>query len=128
VSGIERFGSGGPWEDVIGYCRVVKAGPFLLTAGCTSTVDGRVTHPGDPAGQAREAFTIALTALARAGATRGDVVRTRMYITDGAHADAVGAVHAEFFRDVRPVASMFVVAGFLDPAMLFEVEVEAYKP
>jgi enamine deaminase RidA (YjgF/YER057c/UK114 family) len=125
---ISRFSSGGPWEDVIGYSRVVKAGPFLLTAGCTSTVDGRVTHPGDAAAQAREAFGIALSALSRAGASASDVVRTRMYITDRAHADAVGAVHAEFFRDVRPVASMFVVAGFLDPAMLFEVEVEAYQP
>ena len=125
---ISRFSSGGPWEDVIGYSRVVRAGPLYLTAGCTSTVDGRVTFVGDVAGQARTAFGIALGALAQAGAAVGDVVRTRMYITDRAHADAVGAVHAEFFREVRPVASMFVVAGFLDPAMLFEVEVEAYKP
>ena len=125
---ISRFSSGGPYEDVIGYSRVVKAGPFLLTAGCTSTVDGRVTQVGDVAGQARTAFGIALAALAGAGATVEDVVRTRMYITDRAHADTVGAVHAEFFRDVKPVASMFVVSGFIDPAMLFEVEVEAYRP
>ena len=125
---ISRFSSGGPYEDVIGYSRVVKAGPFLLTAGCTSTVDGRVTQVGDVAGQARTAFGIALAALAGAGAAVEDVVRTRMYITDRAHADTVGAVHAEFFRDVKPVASMFVVSGFIDPAMLFEVEVEAYRP
>jgi len=125
---IRRFGSGGPWEDVVGYSRVVAAGPFLVTAGCTSTVDGIVTHRGDAAAQAREAFTIALTSLAAAGAIVDDVVRTRMYIVDRADADGVGAVHAEFFGRVRPTTAMIVVAGFLHPDHLVEVEVEAYKP
>lgn len=125
---IERYGSGGPWEDVVGYSRVVAAGPWLLTAGCTATVDGVVRHLGDAPAQAREAFTIALTALAGAGATVEDVVRTRMYIVDRADASGVGAVHAEFFAKVRPVTAMIVVSGFLDPDHLVEVEVEAYKP
>jgi enamine deaminase RidA (YjgF/YER057c/UK114 family) len=128
MTAVRRFGSGGPWEDTIGYSRVVAAGPWLLSAGCTSTVDGVVTHAGDAAAQAREAFTIALTALAGAGATVDDVVRTRMYIVDRADADAVGAVHAEFFAGVRPVTAMIVVAGFLHPDHLVEVEVEAYQP
>ena len=125
---ISRYGSGGPWEDVIGYSRVVAAGPFLLSAGCTSTVDGKVLHAGDAGAQAREAFTVALAALAQAGATVGDVVRTRMYIRDRADAEAVGAVHAELFGAVRPVTAMIVVSGFLHPDHLVEVEVEAYKP
>jgi enamine deaminase RidA (YjgF/YER057c/UK114 family) len=125
---IERFGSGGPWEDLVGYSRVVVAGPWLITAGCTATVEGRVVHVGDAGGQAREAFTIALTALAGAGATVADVVRTRMYIRDRADSSAVTGAHAEFFRDVRPVTALYVVAGFLDPDHLVEVEVEAYKP
>jgi enamine deaminase RidA (YjgF/YER057c/UK114 family) len=125
---VARYGSGGPWEDVVGYSRVVAAGPWLVTAGCTATVDGVVRHVGDAAAQAREAFTIALTALAGAGATVEDVVRTRMYIVDRADAAGVGAVHAEFFAKVRPVTAMIVVSGFLDPEHLVEVEVEAYKP
>ncbi len=128
VTDIRRFGSGGPWEDVVGYSRVVAAGPFLLTAGCTATVDGQVVHVGDAGAQAREAFTVALTALATAGATVDDVVRTRMYIVDRAHADAVGAAHSELFDHVRPVAAMIVVAGFMHPDHLVEVELEAYKP
>ena len=75
---IKRFSSGGPWEDGYGYSRVVVAGPFALSAGCTSTVDGVVTHVGDAAGQAREAFGIALGSLASAGAQLDQVVRTRM--------------------------------------------------
>jgi enamine deaminase RidA (YjgF/YER057c/UK114 family) len=125
---IQRHGSGGPWEDAVGYSRVVRAGPWLFTAGCTATVDGRVIHLGDAAAQAREAFRIALTALAGCGATVTDVVRTRMYIRDRADAGGVGAVHAEFFHAVRPVTAMYIVSGFLDPEHLVEVEVEAYQP
>ncbi len=128
TSTVRRYGSGGPWEDEVGYSRVVAAGPWLLTAGCTATVDGVVVHVGDAGAQAREAFTLALTALAGAGATVADVVRTRMYVRDRGDADAVGAAHREFFGDVRPTTAMYVVAGFMHPDHLVEVEVEAYKP
>jgi enamine deaminase RidA (YjgF/YER057c/UK114 family) len=123
---VRRYGSGGPWEETIGYSRVVAAGPWLLTAGCTSTVDGVPTHVGDAAAQARQAFTIALTALATAGATVDDVVRTRMYVVNRDDAPAVGGVHAEVFGKVRPVSTMVVVAALMVPEHLVEVEVEAY--
>jgi len=126
MSDVRRYGSGGPWEDVFGYSRVVAAGPFLMTAGCTATVDGVVAHKGDAAAQAREAFTIALNALAQAGAGVDDVVRTRMYVVDRADCDAVGAVHGELFAAVKPAATMVIVAGLIDPELLVEVEVEAY--
>ena len=118
----------GPWEDRYGYSRVVTAGPFVLTAGCTSTVDGAVAHVGDAGGQAREAFRIALDALARAGAGVGNVVRTRMYVVRPADADAVGLAHGELFGTVRPAATMVFVAGLIHPDHLVEVEVEAYVP
>ncbi len=123
---VQRFGSGGPWEDRYGYSRVVRAGDLLLTAGCTATVDGVVTGVGDPRAQALTAFGIALDALAAAGATIGDVIRTRMYVTDAAYADAVAGAHGSLFGAVRPVATLVVVAGLLDPRHLVEVEVEAY--
>jgi enamine deaminase RidA (YjgF/YER057c/UK114 family) len=123
---VTRLGSGGPWEERYGYARVVRAGPFLLTAGCTSTVDGTVLHPGDAGAQAVRAFRVALDALARLGAGVPDVVRTRMYVVDVADCDAVGRAHAEVFGTVRPVATMVVVARLLDPDHLVEVEVEAY--
>jgi enamine deaminase RidA (YjgF/YER057c/UK114 family) len=123
---ISRFGSGGPWEDVYGYSRVVRAGDRLVTAGCTATVDGAVSGIGDVAAQARTAFRIALDALAAAGAGVEDVVRTRMYVTDRSFADAVARVHGELFGAVRPAAALLVVAGLLDPDMLVEVEVEAW--
>jgi enamine deaminase RidA (YjgF/YER057c/UK114 family) len=127
VSTAQRFGSGGPWEDAFGYARAVLAGDFLLVSGCTSTVDGQVRHPGDAAGQARVALRTALDAVERAGGSRTDVVRTRMYVTDIARdGSAVGMVHGEFFADVRPAATMVEVAGLLDPLMVVEIEVDAY--
>jgi enamine deaminase RidA (YjgF/YER057c/UK114 family) len=124
---IDRHGSGGPWEDGYGYSRVVRAGPWLLVAGSTATVDGTVRHVGDPYEQAVLAFRIALDALAGAGGRPEDVVRTRMYVVGSVHADAVGRAHGSVFASVRPVATLVVVAGLLDPEMLVEVEVDAYR-
>lgn len=123
---VQRYGSGGPWERAYGYSRLVRVGDLLLTAGCTATVDGVVRHVGDPYGQAVAAFGIGLAALASAGAAPADVVRTRMYVTDRAHADAVGRAHAAVLGSARPVATLVVVAGLLHPDHLVEVELEAY--
>jgi len=123
---IERLGSGGPWEDVYGYSRVVGAGDRVVTAGCTATVDGEVAGVGDAATQTSVAFGIALEALTRAGVRPEQVVRTRMYVVRREDADEVGRVHGEIFGTVRPAATMVFVAGLIHPDHLVEVEVEAY--
>lgn len=125
---VTRLGSGGPWERTYGYSRVVRAGERVLTAGCTATVDGEVVHVGDPAAQTAQALRIALDALAEVGADVRDVVRTRMYVVDRAHADEVGRAHGVVFGAVRPVTTLVLVAGLLHPDHLVEIEVEAYLP
>ncbi|MCW2938228.1 MAG: Endoribonuclease [Actinomycetia bacterium] len=125
---ITRISSGGPYEAVIGYSRAVVAGPFVLVSGCTATVDGVVVHEGDAYSQAVTALGIALDAVAKAGGSAADVVRTRMYVADMADSDAVGRAHAFYFADVRPAATMVQVSAFIDPRMLVEIEVEAYVP
>jgi enamine deaminase RidA (YjgF/YER057c/UK114 family) len=122
----ERRGSGGPYEDRYGYSRVVRVGPLAVTAGCTAVVDGVVQAIGDAGRQAEIAFGIALSALAEVGVERESVVATRMSILEAADADAVGLAHARVFADVRPAATMVVVAGLIDPAMLVEVELTAW--
>ncbi len=122
----ERRGSGGPYEDSYGYSRVVRVGPLAVTAGCTAVVDGVVQALGDAGRQADIAFGIALAALGEVGVPVESVVATRMSIVDADHADAVGLAHARVFADVRPAATMVVVAGLIDPAMLVEVEVTAW--
>jgi enamine deaminase RidA (YjgF/YER057c/UK114 family) len=125
---ITRISSGGPYEAVIGYSRAVVAGPFVLVSGCTATVDGVVVHEGDAYSQAVTALGIALDAVAKAGGSAADVIRTRMYVADMADSDAVGRAHAFYFADVRPAATMVQVSAFIDPRMLVEIEVEAYVP
>jgi enamine deaminase RidA (YjgF/YER057c/UK114 family) len=126
MSGIQRFGSGGPYEDLIGYSRVVRAGDLFVTAGCTSVVDGALVHDGDPYAQSMTAFGIGIDALATAGCPRQAIVATRMYITDRAHADDIGRAHHDTFDAVRPTSAMIIVAGFLDPRMLVEVELTGW--
>jgi enamine deaminase RidA (YjgF/YER057c/UK114 family) len=123
---IVRVGGSAPWEERYGYCRVVVAGDWALTAGTTATGPDGVLHPGDPHAQTLAAFDTALDALESAGVSRDQVVRTRMYVVNREHQPAVGRAHGEVFGAVRPVATMVVVAGLVDPALLVEVEVEAY--
>lgn len=123
---IERFAGRAPWEERYGYCRVVRAGKWALTAGTTATGPEGVLHPGDAYAQAVAAFMIALDALQAAGVPRTAVIRTRMYVIDIDDAEAVGRAHAELFGAVRPVATMVQVGALADPGHLIEVEVEAY--
>jgi enamine deaminase RidA (YjgF/YER057c/UK114 family) len=122
-----RLGSGAPWESVVGYSRVVVAGDSAWVSGTTATVDGAVAHPGDAAAQTRVALATIERALADAGFVLGDVVRTRMFVTDISRWEAIGRVHGEFFGDIRPATSMVQVAALIDPAMLIEIEADAVR-
>lgn len=122
----ERHGSGGPWEDRFGYARVVRVGPLAMTAGCTSVVDGVVQGAGDAGVQASIAIGTALAALARVGVRPEQVVASRLWITGRAAADDVGLAHGKIFGTIRPVATMVIVNGLLDPDMLVEVELTAW--
>lgn len=123
---IERFAGRAPWEDRYGYCRVVRAGSWVGTAGTTATGPHGVLHPGDPYRQTMAAFRIALDALRQAGVAPEQVVRTRMYVVDISQQELIGAAHRELFGDIRPVATMVQVGALADVDHLIEVEVEAY--
>ena len=122
-----RFGSDTPWEGVVGYSRVVVRGDTAWVSGTTATVDGAVAHPGDAYGQTRQAIANLAEALERAGFSLGDVVRTRMFVTDIARWEEIGRAHGEAFGDVRPATSMVQVAALIDPAMLVEIEADAVR-
>jgi len=124
---VVRLGSDTPWEAVVGYSRVVVHGDMAWVSGTTATVDGAVVHPGDPAGQTRQALANLAAALERAGFTMADVVRTRMFVTDISRWEEVGRAHGEVFRDIRPATSMVQVAALIDPQMLVEIEADAVR-
>ena len=124
---VVRFGSGAPWEGVVGYSRVVVRGEAAWVSGTTSTVDGVVVHAGDAAAQTRQVLGTIRDALERAGFTLADVVRTRMFVTDISRWEEVGRAHGEVFGDIRPATTMVQVAALIDPAMLIEIEADAVR-
>ena len=125
---IERWGSGGPWESIVGYSRVVCTGDYVHVAGTTATVDGQVVGKGHAGEQTRVILRIIGDALGKAGASFDQVVRTRMFVTDVSRWEEVARVHGEVFADIRPVSTMVQVSALIDPGHLVEIEAEAYSP
>ncbi|MEU2419890.1 RidA family protein [Streptomyces sp. NPDC007851] len=124
---VRRVQSGSPWEESFGFARAVAAGDRVLVGGTTS-FEGTVLYgEGDPYEQAKVAFTSAVEAIGEFGLGVGSVIRTRMYLTHARDVDAVGRAHKEIFDGVRPVSTLLVVEGFVDPRILVEVELEAYR-
>lgn len=120
--------SGGPWEAVAGYSRAIVIGDTCWVSGTTDAgPDGKSRHPGDMAGQARAALEVIRAALEQAGFRLSDVVRTRMFVTDISRASEVNPVHAEFFGEVRPAATMVEVSALIEPSLLIEIEVDARR-
>ncbi|MEU0070283.1 RidA family protein [Streptomyces sp. NPDC006332] len=127
MSDLRRVTTGAPWEETFGYSRAVELpNGLVLVSGCTSIVDGEIAG-GDPYEQTVNAFNVAFAALGELGLGREDVVRTRLYLTHARDVEEVGRAHKELFDTVRPAASMIIVSGFVDPSLVVEVEVEAFR-
>ncbi|NBM16293.1 RidA family protein [Streptomyces sp. GC420] len=123
----QRVQGDSPWEETIGFARAVAAGDRVHVSGTMPFV-GRVLYgEGDPYEQARVAFSNALEALGKFGLGAESVIRTRMYLTHARDIDEVGRAHLELFGSVRPAATLVVVSGFVDPRVLVEVELEAFR-
>lgn len=118
--------SGSPYEPKVGISRAVRAGSIVTVAGTAPLgADGRTVGRGDPAAQARRCLEIIRVALEGAGASLRHVVRTRILLTRIEDWEAVGRVHGEFFRDIRPVNTIMQVSRFIDPDWLLEIEADA---
>ncbi|MBF6188345.1 MULTISPECIES: RidA family protein [Nocardia] len=121
-----NISSASEFEDVVGYSRAVRIGDHIAVSGTTAAGPGGTAIGGDDIGaQAREALRRIGIALAEAGASLTDVVRTRIFVTDIARWPEVAAAHAEVFGDIRPAASMYEVRALITPALLVEIEADA---
>jgi enamine deaminase RidA (YjgF/YER057c/UK114 family) len=120
--------SGSPYEPIVGYSRAVRVGNLISVAGTTAGSGGKPVAIGDPEAQTRAIFETIEKALKDAGASLNDVVRTRVYLVDIAHWEAVARVHGEVFADIRPANTTLEVSGFVSPDWLVEIEVDAVVP
>jgi enamine deaminase RidA (YjgF/YER057c/UK114 family) len=119
--------TGSPFEKAAGFSRAVVDGDFCFVAGTTGYDYSTMIMPADVTSQSRNCFKTIEAALKEAGFAMADIVRATYYITDIKNVDAHFEVCGEFLGDIRPAATLLVVAGLLKPEMKIEVEVTAKR-
>ena len=123
--GRQNVSTGGPWEGKIGYSRAVRVGASISVSGSTAMTPSGLVGKGDPYAQTIQALKTIETALQQAGASLGDVVRTRIYMANIDQWQEVGRAHGEIFGTIRPATTMVEVKRLIDPDMLVEIEADA---
>lgn len=121
----KNISSGSPWEDIVGYSRAVRIGNIVEVAGTTAMDGDILTGKGDMYAQTVFVIQKIERALHEAGASLTDVVRTRMFVTDITRWEQAGKAHGEFFKDIKPVATMVEVSKLIGDDLLIEIEATA---
>lgn len=123
---IKKISSGAKWEDIVGYSRAIVAGNRVMVTGTTSVDEnGNIVGIGDAYAQTKYIFQKIEKYLTEAGSSLDKVVWNRIYVTDISKWEDIGRAHAEFFKNVKPCATMVEVKGFIDKDMMIEIETEA---
>ena len=121
----QNISSGAEWEDIVGYSRAVKIGNLIEVAGTTAVVDGKIVGVNDPYLQTKCVLEIIQKAVEEAGASLENVIRTRIFVTNIDHWQEVGKAHGEFFKEIKPAATMIGVKSLINKDLLVEIEAAA---
>ena len=121
----QKISSGSPWEDIVGYSRAIRVGNIIEVAGTTSMDGDVLVGKGDVYAQTIFIFKKIEKALAEAGGSLNDIVRTRMFIVDISRWEEAGKAHGEFFKNIKPVSTMVEVSNLINKDLLIEIEVTA---
>lgn len=118
--------SGSPYEDIVGFSRAVRVGPFIAVGG-TAPIDeeGNTVGVGDIALQTKQCIEVIRIALEMAGASLNDVVRTRMLLTNIEDWSKAANVRASYFKTIKPVDTILQVSRFINSDWLIEIEADA---
>jgi len=123
----EKFSTGAPWEEKVGYSRAIKSGKVIEISGTIALdSEGNSLAAGDPFQQTVEIIKIAKAVLEEAGSSLADVIRTRIYVTDISRWEEVGRAHGEYFREINPATSMVEVSALIRPESMVEIEFTAH--
>ncbi|MEM7373131.1 MAG: RidA family protein [Bacteroidota bacterium] len=125
MKGRKNISSNTIWESSVGYSRAVRVGNIVEVAGTTAVDGDEVMFPNDAYNQAQYVFLKIEQALKDAGADMKHVVRTRMFVTDMELSEEVGRAHGEFFRDIRPAATMVEIYSLIKEGLVIEIEATA---
>jgi len=120
-----KMSTGTRWEKEFAYSRAIKVKDRILVAGTTAVKDGKILGEGDAYEQTLFVLSIIEDAILKLGASRSDVVRTRIFVSDISKYEEIGKAHGEFFKNIDPVTTLVEVNALVDPAMLVEIEAEA---
>ena len=125
---VNKVSSGAKWENIVGYSRAIRVGNLIEISGTASVGEnGELFGDNDPESQTRQIIGIAEKALKSLGSGLGDVIRTRIYVTDIGQWEVIGKVHGEYFRETKPVTTMVEVSRLITPGMLVEIEFTAWS-
>jgi enamine deaminase RidA (YjgF/YER057c/UK114 family) len=114
------------WESAYGYARAVRAANMIFTTGTVAVDENAKPFAiNDPYAQAARCYEIIEKSIGQLGASKHEIVRTRMFVTDITMSDAFGRAHKDFFAGHTPCLTMVEVAKLIDDAFLVEIEAEA---